>query len=73
MIVAALGIGIYSLGVYFAGKPVEGWTTTMLFLSISFVGLFVISTILIKYLSIILRMNFNKMKYVIESVQKING
>lgn len=73
MIVATLGIGIYSVAVYFAGKPVEGWTTTMLFLSISFVGLFVISTILIKYLSIILRMNFNKMKYVIESVQKING
>lgn len=66
-------IGLYTVGVYVIGRPVAGWTTTMLFLSFAFCGLFVILTIIIKYMSIILKLNFNKQKYILESIEKINN
>ena len=51
---------------------VRGWTTTMLFLSFGFFGIFAILTIIIKYLSIIVNLIFKKSKYIIESIEKIN-
>ena len=41
---------VYSLVIYFTAHPVAGWTTTILFLSVAFFGLFGILTIIIKYL-----------------------
>lgn len=71
MLVTAL-IGIYTICIYIGGRPVTGWTTTMLFLSFTFFGLFAILTIIIKYMSLILKLNFNEQKYIIESIEKIN-
>ena len=65
--------GIYTVCIYIGGRPVVGWTTTMLFLSFAFLGLFVILTIIIKYMSLILKINFNKQKYIIESIEKITN
>lgn len=66
-------IAIYTVGIYIGGRPVAGWTTTMLFLAFAFVGLFMILAIAIKYMSLILKLNFSTQKYVMESIEKINN
>lgn len=71
MMLITVLIGIYTVCIYIAKKPVAGWTTTMLFLSFAFFGLFTILTILIKYVSIVLKLNFNRQKYLIESIEKL--
>ena len=62
---------IYTCYVYFTGKPVRGWTTTMLFLSFGFFAITSVLTILIKYTSLILNIVFNKQKYIVESIEKL--
>lgn len=62
---------IYACYVYFTGKPVRGWTTTMLFLSFGFFAITSVLTILIKYTSLILNIVFKKQKYIIESIEKL--
>ena len=62
---------VYTFCIYFAGKPVEGWTTTMLFLSFGFFTITSILAILIKYTSLILNIVFKKQKYIIESIEKL--
>ena len=64
-------IGIYSLVTYFMVHPVEGWTTTILFLSVAFFGLFAILTIIIKYLQLLLNMIFKRKHYSFESIEKL--
>lgn len=71
MMAAVTGSGLYTVFVYCSGKPVAGWTTTMLFLSVGFLGMFALLTILIKYVSVILKLNFNKQKYIVESIEKL--
>ncbi len=64
--------GIYAMTVYFSNqKPIEGWTTTMLVISGSFSGLFFIAAMIIKYLSLIVELIYNKKTYLIESVEKL--
>lgn len=62
---------VYTVTIYCMSKPVAGWTTTLLFLSIAFFGLFVILTIIIKYLQILLELSFRRNKYSFESIEKI--
>lgn len=73
MMLVTIGTALYTV-ITFLGhaKPVEGWTTTMLFLSFAFFGLFAISAIIIKYLSIVLNLIFKQQKYTIESIEKLN-
>jgi len=73
MMLVTIGTALYTV-ITFLGhvKPVEGWTTTMLFLSFAFFGLFAISAIIIKYLSMILNLIFKQQKYTIESIEKLN-
>lgn len=67
-------IGIYIIGVYFSyNKPIEGWTSMMLFLSLGFTGIFLMFTITLKYLSIILKQIFEKQKYLVESITKLTN
>lgn len=61
----------YSLVTYLTRNPVAGWTTTILFLSVTFLGLFGILTIVIKYLQLILRLIFNRKRYNFESIEKL--
>lgn len=70
MMVAAFMI-IYSVVAYLVIHPIEGWTTTILFLSVAFLGLFGILTIIIKYLQIILNLVFKRTQYVYESIEKL--
>jgi dolichol-phosphate mannosyltransferase len=58
--------------IYFGkDKPIEGWTTTMLLISFGFLGFFLLSTIIIKYLSLILELVFKKKSYIQEKIEKL--
>ena len=63
---------IYTVVVFLTGNPVAGWTTTMLILSFGFLGMFAILSIIIRYLTIILNLNFKKQQVVFESIEKIS-
>ncbi|SDB54027.1 dolichol-phosphate mannosyltransferase [Pseudobutyrivibrio sp. YE44] len=62
---------LYTVIVYVIGHPIEGWTTTVLFLSVAFLGLFGILTIIVKYLQIIVDMVFKRKYYNFESIEKL--
>lgn len=62
---------LYSLGIYLFGNPVEGWTTTILFFSFAFFGLFGLLTIIIKYLQILVDLVFKRKRYSFESLEKL--
>ena len=65
-------VSIYTIYTFISKNPIQGWTTTMLFLSFGFLGLFSILAIIIKYLSIIINLIFKKTNYLVESIEKIN-
>ena len=68
----AVVTGIYSLIIYLSdNKPVEGWTTTFLFLSFSFTMIFAIFSIIIRYLSVIQKELYNKPNFRVKSVSKL--
>lgn len=71
MMLIAFLAGIYTVTIFLNGRPTAGWTTTMLFLSFGFFGVFAILAIVIKYLSILIDLTFKKQKYTIESIEKI--
>ena len=62
---------VYTLAIYIGGRPVSGWTTTMLVMTGSFFGLFCILTIIIKYLALLTDLLFKQKRYLVESVEKL--
>ncbi|MCI8417886.1 MAG: glycosyltransferase [Lachnospiraceae bacterium] len=71
MMLLAVFIGVYTVVIFASARPVEGWTTTMLFLSLAFFGVFAIFSMIIKYLSILTDLVFTKQRYMITGVEKI--
>lgn len=71
IMVGIVAVVAYTIFTFLSEQPVAGWTTTMLFLSIAFLGIFAILAVIIKYLSIIVDLTFKKQKYMIESIEKI--
>lgn len=71
MLVSVLMI-IYTCVIYVTVHPVAGWTTTILFLSVVFFGLFAILTIIVKYLQIIVDLVFRRKHYSFESIEKLS-
>lgn len=72
MLALMLGAVVYTLVFFISGgRPVEGWTTTMLVVTGGFFGVFVILAIVLKYLSLLVDLVFKKQKYLVESVEKI--
>lgn len=71
MLLFAAVVGIYTVIIYATGHPVEGWTPIMIFLAIGFFVLFAILTFVIKYLSLILNLNFRRQRYVVQDVEKL--
>ena len=63
---------IYTIVIFFSKNPVQGWTTTMLFLAFGFFGIFSLITITIKYLDVLVEMLFKKKNYLIEGIEKLN-
>lgn len=70
MMILSIFMVIYSVVVYTTASPVAGWTTTILFLSIAFFGLFGIMTVVIKYLQLIVDLVFKRKQYNFESIEK---
>ena len=62
---------VYSVVIYTTSNPVAGWTTTILFLSVAFFGLFGILTIVIKYLQLLVDLVFKRKQYSFESIEKL--
>lgn len=67
----AVMLALYSLLMYVKGIAIVGWTTTMLFLSVGFFGFFMLMAIAIKYLSLLLDINFKEEKYLFKSIEKL--
>ena len=70
--VFSLCVIVYTVGVFILGMPIEGWTTTMLLISVAFLGLFVVLTCLTKYLSLIIRLQVSRREYTFESIEKVS-
>lgn len=57
--------------IFSESKPVEGWLSLMALMSFGFFMLFVMLTLIFKYLSVILNISFKRQRYVIEGVEKL--
>jgi dolichol-phosphate mannosyltransferase len=73
MMLATFASVIYAIVVFVTATPTEGFTTLMLLLSGAFFALFAILAVVIKYLSVVLQLVFQRQKYVLESIEKITG
>ena len=71
MMLISLFMLAYTVVIYFIGHPIEGWTTTVLFLAVAFLGLFGILTVIVKYLQIIVDLVFKRKQYNFESIEKL--
>lgn len=71
MMSVAIVMLVYSIAIYLTSTPVEGWTTTILFLSFAFFGLFGVMTIVIKYLQILVDLIFKRKRYCFENIEKL--
>ncbi len=72
MLLSMLSVLIYTCAVFFgAQRPIEGWTTTMLALTIGFFGVFAILTIVLKYLTLLVNLLVKEQKYHVEKVEKL--
>lgn len=71
MFFGTITMGIYVFATYLLGNPIDGWTTTMLALTAGLTGIFGILTIVLKYMTLILRLLFQKQKYLVESIEKL--
>lgn len=71
MMLMSVFMTIYSIVIYVTSNPVAGWTTTILFLSITFFALFGIMTIVIKYLQLLVGLVFRRKHYSFESIKKV--
>ena len=71
MIFISVFMLVYTLVVFFIGHPIAGWTTTVLFMSVAFLGVFGIMTVIVKYLQIMVDMIFRRKNYIFESIEKL--
>ena len=71
MILVTVIMLVYSIVIYAMGIAIEGWTTTILFLSVAFFGLFAVLTVVIKYLQLIIDLVFKRKHYSYESIEKL--
>lgn len=71
-LLTTVGIGIYTLSdIIFKRNTVEGWLSIMGLLSIGFFGIFVLLTVILKYLATILNLVFKQQRYIVSDIEKI--
>ncbi len=71
MIVFTIVCCVYIALVYAVGKPVPGYVSTFAIAAFGFFGVDILLTILIKYVSLNLKLLFQKKEYMIRSIEKI--
>ncbi len=73
-LIISMLIGVYAAYVYLSGQAtISGWTTTMLFLSSGFSGVFLTLTIIAKYIGTILTEQRRGNLYTVETIDKISS
>lgn len=69
----AIGVIIYVIVSFFTDSDlVSGWVSLMGFLSLAFMGVFGLLTIVLKYLAVLVNLSFRRQGYLIEGVEKIS-
>ncbi len=72
--VVAIFVVIYVIHSYLMDEHLEsGWVSIMGFLSMAFVGVFSLLTIILKYLAVLVNLVFKQQRYLIEDIEKIAG
>lgn len=72
MAIFMVASGLYTVIAYLGiNKPVAGWAPIMGLVSLGFFAIFIVLTIIIKYLDVLLRIVFRKQKYLISSIEKL--
>ena len=72
-LVIAIAVIIFALYSFFMDSHLaSGWVSIMGFLSIGFMGIFGLLTIILKYLSVVVNLIFRQQRYLIEDVEKIS-
>lgn len=71
MIILLLCMIAYSLFLKFTASPVPGWASTVIFLSVAFIGLFGILSVIIKYLQLLVDLVAKRKYYSFESIEKL--
>lgn len=71
MLIVSMLVGLYAVIYRLLRNPVEGWTTTIFFMSFGFSGLFIILAMVIRYMQTLVRLNFRKKDYLFESIEKL--
>lgn len=71
MMMITVFMTVYVCAAYIFSSPSEGWTTTLLFLSAAFFGLFGILTIIIKYLQLLVDLTYKRKRYSYKNIDKL--
>ncbi len=72
MAVLMFSFGIYVIWAYLGvNKPIEGWAPLMGMMCLGFLAIFILLTVVFKYLDVLMRLEFEKKQYIISSVEKL--
>lgn len=71
MFLATFAEMVYTVVIWLLGIPISGWTTTMFAITFGFTCIFMLQTIILKYLTLILDIIFHKQPYLIERVERL--
>lgn len=70
-LLVSIGTGVWAVYSYLAEENLAGgWVSLMGVISFGFFGVFLLISVIMKYMSLILDMNYKKAAYVVESVNK---
>ena len=72
IVAVAVGVDIIYETAAFT-HPVEGWRSTMGFLSIGFFGVFLVLAIILRYLSVLVNLTFKRSRYLIAGIDKVTS
>lgn len=70
----ALGVIVYTIWSYFLDQHLTpGWVSLMGFMSLGFIGVFGIMTIILRYLGVLINLSYRHQHHLIEDIEKISG
>lgn len=70
----AMGVIVYTIWSYFMDQHLaSGWVSLMGFLSLGFIGIFGIMTIVLRYLGVLINLTYKQQHHMIEDIEKISG
>ncbi len=73
-VVIALAVIVYTVWSYFMDQHLaSGWVSLMGFLSIGFIGVFGILTVILRYLGVLINLTYRRQHHLIEDIEKISG